>query len=133
VVVLRWKDVDLTAGTTGVPWQITPLGWEPAQGRPATAPSRWTRPSSARAARAPQAQAAERLIAGEAWTDSGFVFTDEIGRPLHPQQVSDQFYLQAFSLDLLMPIPGGGSDGGRLNDLPRYTTRTQEQPVSNRP
>ncbi|GLW99435.1 tyrosine-type recombinase/integrase [Microtetraspora sp. NBRC 16547] len=32
---------------------------------------------------------------GEDWTDSGFVFTDELGRPLHPQHVSDQFYLLA--------------------------------------
>ncbi|MFI9561218.1 tyrosine-type recombinase/integrase [Nonomuraea endophytica] len=32
--------------------------------------------------------------------DSGFVFTDEIGRPLHPQQVSDQFYLLAFQVGL---------------------------------
>ncbi|MEW1847008.1 site-specific integrase, partial [Nonomuraea angiospora] len=30
----------------------------------------------------------------------GFVFTDEIGRPLHPQQVSDQFYQLAFQVGL---------------------------------
>ncbi|MEU6710509.1 hypothetical protein ABZ897_03425 [Nonomuraea sp. NPDC046802] len=32
----RWKDVDLTAGTAGVHWRITQLGWEPVQGRPKT-------------------------------------------------------------------------------------------------
>ncbi|WP_103960934.1 tyrosine-type recombinase/integrase [Nonomuraea solani] len=45
-------------------------------------------------------QAAERLAAGEAWTDSEFVFPDEIGRPLHPQQVGDQFYRLAFHVGL---------------------------------
>ncbi|MEU6718436.1 tyrosine-type recombinase/integrase [Nonomuraea sp. NPDC046802] len=45
-------------------------------------------------------QAAERLIAGEAWEDSGFVFTDEIGGPLHTQQVSGQFYQLAFQVGL---------------------------------
>ncbi|MEV1005306.1 tyrosine-type recombinase/integrase [Nonomuraea sp. NPDC050202] len=31
---------------------------------------------------------------------SGFVFTDGIGRPLHPQQVSDHFYQLAFQVGL---------------------------------
>jgi hypothetical protein len=39
-----------------------------------------------------------------------FVFTDEIGRPLHPQQVSDQFYLLVFQVGL-PPV--------RLHDLRR--------------
>ncbi|MEU8324718.1 tyrosine-type recombinase/integrase [Nonomuraea sp. NPDC048881] len=94
-VGLRWKDVDLAAGTAGVHWQITQLGWEPVQGRPKTEASDRTialdedTVTALRAHR--KRQAAERLIAGEAWADSGFVFTDEIGLPLHPQQVSDQF------------------------------------------
>jgi integrase len=33
----------------------------------------------------------ERLAAGEAWTDSGRMFTDEIGEPLHPDYVSRRF------------------------------------------
>ncbi|MGW0590068.1 site-specific integrase [Streptosporangium sp. NPDC002607] len=101
---LRWKDVDLAAGTAGVHWQITQLGWEPVQGRPKTDASDRVialddetitilRGHRAR-------QAAEQLAAGEAWTDSGFVFTDEIGRPLHPQHVSDQFYLLAYAGEL---------------------------------
>lgn len=55
-------------------------------------------------------QAAERLAAGEACIDNGFVFTDEIGRPLHPQQVSDHFYQLAFQVGL-PPV--------RLHDLRR--------------
>jgi integrase len=103
-VGLRWKDVDLTAGTAGVHWQITQLGWEPVQGRPKTEASDRTialdedTVTALRAHR--KRQATERLAAGEAWTDSGFVFTDEVGAPLHPQQVSDQFYQLAFQVGL---------------------------------
>nr|SBO94272.1 Integrase [Nonomuraea gerenzanensis] len=103
-VGLRWKDVDLPAGVAGVHWQITQLGWEPVQGRPKTEASDRTialdedTVTALRAHR--KRQAAERLAAGEGWVDSGFVFTDEIGRPLHPQQVSDQFYQLAFQVGL---------------------------------
>ncbi|MET9249165.1 tyrosine-type recombinase/integrase [Nonomuraea sp. NPDC003709] len=85
-------------------WQITQLGWEPVQGRPKTEASDRTialdedTVTALRAHR--KRQAAERLAAGEAWTNSGFVFTDEIGRPLHPQQVSDHFYQLAFQVGL---------------------------------
>ena len=33
----------------------------------------------------------ERLAAGEAWEDSGRMFTDELGEPLHPDYVSRRF------------------------------------------
>jgi integrase len=33
----------------------------------------------------------ERLVAGEAWADSGRMFTDELGEPLHPDYVSRRF------------------------------------------
>jgi integrase len=33
----------------------------------------------------------ERLAAGEAWTDSGLMFTNELGEPLRPDQVSTRF------------------------------------------
>ena len=33
----------------------------------------------------------ERLAAGEAWADSGRMFTDELGEPLHPDHVSRRF------------------------------------------
>jgi hypothetical protein len=36
-------------------------------------------------------QREERLQRGEAWTDSGYVFTREDGNPLHPQLLSDAF------------------------------------------
>ena len=36
-------------------------------------------------------QAAEREKAGDAWTDTGKVFTDELGAWLHPDKVSEEF------------------------------------------
>jgi integrase len=36
-------------------------------------------------------QAAERLAAGEAWRDGGYVFTDQLGRPLYPDLFSERF------------------------------------------
>lgn len=36
-------------------------------------------------------QAADRLAAGEAWVDSGCVFTDKLGRPLNPDRLTDRF------------------------------------------
>ncbi|MBB5082335.1 tyrosine-type recombinase/integrase [Nonomuraea endophytica] len=84
-------------------WQVTQLGWRPVQGKPMTEASDRTialdddTVTALRAHR--KAQAAERLAAGEAWVDCGFVFTDEMGRPLHPQ-VSGQFYVLAFDVGL---------------------------------
>ncbi|MFC7107046.1 tyrosine-type recombinase/integrase [Nonomuraea rubra] len=103
-VGLRWKDVDLNAGTAGVHWQITQLGWETIQGKPKTEASDRTIALDADTVTAlrghRKAQAAERLAAGETWVDSGFIFTDEIGRPLHPQHVSDQSYLLSYEAGL---------------------------------
>jgi integrase len=87
-----------------VHWQITQLGWETIQGKPKTEASDRVialdtdTVAVLRAHR--RAQAAERLAAGEAWVDSGFVFTDEIGQPLHPQHVSDHFYRLAYETGL---------------------------------
>jgi integrase len=36
-------------------------------------------------------QAAEKLVAGGAYTDSGYVVVDEIGEPVHPEWYSDEF------------------------------------------
>ena len=86
---LRWSDVDLEAGTLHVQGSLQPV----AGGRheivePKTASSRRRidlgKEASAalRGHRARQAQ--ERLRMGEAWDDLGLVFTNEVGRPIHP-------------------------------------------------
>ena len=36
-------------------------------------------------------KSAERLKGGPAWADSGYLFTDESGAPLHPHSVSQTF------------------------------------------
>ncbi|GGL42653.1 tyrosine-type recombinase/integrase [Planomonospora parontospora] len=103
-VGLRWKDVDFTAGTVGVHWQITQLGWEAVQGKPKTDASDRVIALDAETLKVLKAhrkrQAAERLTAGEVWIDSGFVFTDERGQPLHPQHATDQFYWLAYQAGL---------------------------------
>ncbi|MGW4801323.1 site-specific integrase [Nonomuraea sp. NPDC004297] len=95
-VGVRWPDVVFEKGRIGVHWQITQLGWDPIQGSPKTDASdreiAVDAETMAILKEHKKRQAKERLAAGEDWVDSGFVFTDEIGRPLHPQQVTDRFY-----------------------------------------
>ncbi|WP_192793711.1 tyrosine-type recombinase/integrase [Nonomuraea angiospora] len=55
-----------------------------------------------------QRQLQERLATGEAWKDTGFVFTQSDGDRLHPQHVTDQFLWLAY-LAGLPPV--------RLHDL----------------
>ncbi|GAB3878096.1 hypothetical protein GCM10027612_01840 [Microbispora bryophytorum subsp. camponoti] len=80
------------------------LGWTPVQGKPKTDASDRVIALDAETLAIlkehRRRQAKERLKAGEDWTDSGFVFTDEYGRPLHPQHVTDQFYWMCYEADL---------------------------------
>ncbi|WP_182907603.1 site-specific integrase [Microbispora sp. H13382] len=103
-VGLRWPEVSFTSGTIAVNWQITQLGWTPVQGKPKTDASDRVIALDAETLEIlkehRRRQAKERLKAGEDWTDSGFVFTDEYGRPLHPQHVTDQFYWMCYEADL---------------------------------
>ncbi|MEV0623525.1 tyrosine-type recombinase/integrase [Nonomuraea sp. NPDC050404] len=111
-VGVRWPDVIFEKSRIGVHWQITQLGWDPIQGTPKTdASDREIAVDAETMAILKQhkkRQAQERLAAGEDWVDSGFVFIDEIGRPLHPQQVTDRFYWLCYQAGL-PPI--------RLHDL----------------
>ncbi|WP_245657902.1 site-specific integrase [Herbidospora mongoliensis] len=103
-VGLRWQDVNFAGNTIGVHWQITQLGWQPVQGKPKTDASDRVIAVDAETMRLLKKhranQAKERLAAGDAWADSGFAFTDELGRPLHPQIATDQFYWIAFEAGL---------------------------------
>ncbi|MFI9552680.1 tyrosine recombinase XerC [Nonomuraea endophytica] len=111
-VGIRKPDVNYQASRIGIHWQITQLGWDPIQSTPKTDASdreiavdaesmTWLKEHERR-------QARERLAAGADWVESGFVFTDEIGRPLHPQYVTDRFYAICYQAGL-PPI--------RLHDL----------------
>ncbi|WP_061294049.1 tyrosine-type recombinase/integrase [Herbidospora cretacea] len=103
-VGLRWEDVNFAGGSIGVHWQITQLGWQPVQGKPKTDASDRVIAVDAETMKLLKKhrtkQAKERLAAGDQWVDSGFVFTDELGRPLHPQVATDQFYWIAFEAGL---------------------------------
>jgi len=109
---LRWSDLDLTHGTATVRWQLTQVGAETIQGKPkseAGEASISLDASTVKVLRAHRArQNAERLAAGDAWSETGLVFTTETGRPLVPNQVTDQFERLAMEAGL-PPI--------RLHDL----------------
>ncbi|TDC77486.1 site-specific integrase [Actinomadura sp. 7K507] len=101
---LRWSDVDLDEGTIQVRGQITQIGGHIEQGRPKSeAGERQVTLDQhtiqhLAAHRAHQNQ--ERLAAGDAWNDTGFVFAQENGDPLAPMFVSEQFLLLAMEAGL---------------------------------
>ncbi|NRQ30928.1 site-specific integrase [Nonomuraea sp. NN258] len=111
-VGLRWTDVIFETSRIGIHWQITQLGWNPIQGTPKTDASdreiAVDAETMAILKEHKKRQTRERLAAGEDWVDSGFVFTDELGQPLHPQYVTDRFYWLCYQAGL-PPI--------RLHDL----------------
>ncbi|MDP2292973.1 MAG: site-specific integrase [Actinomycetota bacterium] len=88
---LRWKDVDLAAGTLEVA-ETRVVAEEVVTGSPKTkAGSRIVAldvgtVSALTAWR--KRQAVERLAAGPAWVDRGLVFVDELGEPPHPETVT---------------------------------------------
>jgi integrase len=109
---LRWRDVDLHTGVLGICWQITQLGWQVIEGKPKTDASDRTVAIDAATVNVIHAHRArqddERRAAGQAWQNSGFVFTTELGGRLHPQHLTDQFFTIAYQAGL-PPI--------RLHDL----------------
>ena len=88
---LRWPDLDLAGGTAAIRWQITDTG----QGKPKSAAGEATLYLDTHTINELTAhktrQNTERLAAGPAWTDTGFVFTTPTGQPLKPSQVTEQF------------------------------------------
>ena len=109
---LRRTDTDLRGAVTSIRWQITQLGWETAQGPPKSdAGERQVALDADTVADIGahrQRQQKEKEDAGDAWTDSGFEFTNPDGTPLHPAAVTDMFEQIAY-LAGLPPI--------RLHDL----------------
>ena len=109
---LHRPDTDLAAALSTIRWQITQLGWDPVQGAPKSDAGERTVALDADTVTDMtawrQEQDKEKQAAGDAWTDSGFEFTSELGNPLHPATVTDAFHLLAY-LAGLPPI--------RLHDL----------------
>jgi integrase len=112
VLGARWQDVDLDEAWLAVRQTLIAVGYEVQVSEPKTERSRRrigldaATVTALRAHRARQLQ--ERLAWGEAWTDSGLVFTKEDGTPLHPHSLS-QFFEKRARAAGLPPI--------RLHDL----------------
>ena len=93
---LHWHDTDLDAGELTVTCQLAQIGWQTKLTAPKSEDSYRTIALAApmvdllRAHRAKQER--DRTAAGEAWPDTGLVFTHPDGRPLHPAQLTYEFY-----------------------------------------
>lgn len=92
---LRWSDLDLKNGAVTVRWQITQIGSQTFAGKPKSEAGEATislDTSTVKELRAHKArQNAERLAAGDTWTETGYVFTTETGGPVNPNDVTEQF------------------------------------------
>ncbi|MGH3720552.1 MAG: tyrosine-type recombinase/integrase [Pseudonocardiaceae bacterium] len=92
---LPWSETDFTGQTITITAQITQIGWaaefgEPksdASGRVVSLDTDTTTVLRAHRAR----QNLARRALGESWVDSGLVFTDTDGSPLHPAKVTTRF------------------------------------------
>jgi len=91
---LKWDDVDLAAGRLSIRRSRSAIGYEVVETTPKSGRARTISLESETVAvlrRWRQHQRQERLAWGEGWSDSGYLFTREDGRPLHPHQVADAF------------------------------------------
>lgn len=92
---LKWDDIDLEAKTLTIVRARVTHGKVTSEGTPKSKRSRRTLPlpddlvRQLKAAR--KRQAADRLLLGEAWTDSGYVIVDQAGQPLSPGALSSRW------------------------------------------
>jgi integrase len=109
---LGWPELDLINRVATIRWQITQIGATTTQGPPKSDAGDRQIALDRRTINVllvhKAQQTNERLAAGEDWTETGFVFTTDTGRPLHPAEVTEQFHWLCLEADL-PPI--------RLHDL----------------
>jgi integrase len=90
-LALRWEHIDFGRGLLRVAATMSRVGNELVITEPKTTRSRRTVPISPAMVSMLKAhkatQAAERLRAGDQWTDSGLVFTTEAGGPVEPRNI----------------------------------------------
>ena len=97
-LALRWVDIELDTETSHarITGTLARIGSELVRSEPKTNAGRRTVPlvpeavTALREARVQQAR--ERLAAGEAWTDTGYVFRTELGTPVDPRNALRWFY-----------------------------------------
>ena len=94
---LRWEDFDPDAGTVVIRRNRVPLkNGAIEETTPKTKGSTRTLeldPETVKVldTRQRKAQARAHLLAGPKWHDSGYIFTDRVGEPLHPNSITWQF------------------------------------------
>ena len=92
---LRWSDLDLDAATLTVNQQIVQLGWATQTGRPKSDAGERTIALDTDTVTLLGAhrrrQHKVRLAHGPGWLNTGLVFTDADGGPLHPAHVTTTF------------------------------------------
>lgn len=102
---LRWDAVDLEAGHLRVEQTVVLVDGHPQTSKPKTNASGRKVPldpdlvTVLRTHRKRQLE--DRLAAGTGWTDTGYVFTNEVGEPLHPDHISNRF--EALVRDAKLP------------------------------
>lgn len=94
LLALRWSDVDLSHATLAVRHTLHYMAGRWSLTEPKTPRSRrqvaLSETALAAIRRQKARQAADRLGAGEAWTDHGFVFADAFGEPLHGSRITER-------------------------------------------
>lgn len=91
---LKWIDVDLEGCTLSVRRNRVPVNWQVHEDTPKSNKPRLVEldpDTVAMLRRWRRRQLEERMKWGEAWTDSGYVFTREDGTPLHPATIGWHF------------------------------------------
>ncbi|HEV2070564.1 MAG TPA: tyrosine-type recombinase/integrase [Acidimicrobiales bacterium] len=91
---LRWEDVDLDRGTLAVRRARVACAGHIEEGVPKSGRARTVSldPGTVAALRRWRSiQLQERLAWGDAWTDSGYLFTREDGHPLNPQTLAGEY------------------------------------------
>ncbi len=92
---LRWDAIDLKGGSVEVTRTRVLVDGKPVDSEPKTAAGRRSVPldgSLVAMLRAHQThQKREKLAAGPAYSDDGYVAADELGEPYHPERISTRF------------------------------------------
>lgn len=95
LAALRWAALDLDNGVMSIELNRVMAGGQVAEGTPKSEKSRRRVDLDSRTVavlkRWRAQQARERLAAGEAYEDTGYVFVDELGQPYAPNRLSASF------------------------------------------
>jgi integrase len=107
---LTWDDLDVEAATLTIRRALVPLGATVIVSEPKTARGRRRialDPSTIEALKAHAARQADEQTHCESWSQTGYIFTTEVGQPLDPHRISKVFerHLRAAALPRI-PLHG---------------------------